>query len=322
MALKVGKKVLVIGSTVADLVAKSDSLPVLGKTILGKGFYMAPGGKGANQAAVVGRLKGDVSFISKIGEDYFGEYTLKHVRESGVDTSYVFIDSKSKSGVSLIYILENGENAIIMNPGANMKLEITEIDNLKFLFEQSCIFLVQLEIPLDVVFHSLKLAKQNGCLTILDPAPAHELSDEIYALSDIITPNETELSELTGISIVDKASIYSASQMMLEKGINAVICTRSDGAYLTVKNKETIFFPGIKVKAVDTTGAGDAFTGALANRLSLGFTIEESIEFANVTAGLSVQKMGAIPSFPTLEEVHHFFDLNKNLIRTLSKHFI
>jgi len=301
-------KILVVGSTVADLVAMTERLPVPGQTILGKKFFMAPGGKGANQAVAIARLGGGVSFISKIGDDFFGDYVLKEIEEAGVDTSNVIRDKENHSGVSLICLLEDGENAIIMTPGANMSLTADDIEGLEGLFEESSVFLVQLEIPTETVERSLTFAKKHGCMTILDPAPAKDLPDIIFSLSDIITPNEHELESLSGLKTKDQENIFKASLRMLERGCPTVICTTSKGAYLTTREREATLFPAIDVDAVDTTGAGDAFAGALAYCLSAGKTIDKAIEFANITAGLSVTKLGAMPSFPSYEDVLRYLN--------------
>ena len=201
MKSKKSNKILVIGSTVADLVAQTEELPIPGQTIFGKKFFVAPGGKGANQAVTIARLGGEVIFISKVGKDYFGDYVLKFISDSNVDISYIIRDSVNHSGVSLITLLENGLNAIVMTPGSNMAFEVEEIKRIEHLFREASVFLTQLEIPIPVVEYSLFKAKQNGCITILDPAPARKLSDEILKLADIVTPNEIELEILTGMKL-------------------------------------------------------------------------------------------------------------------------
>jgi ribokinase len=308
MIRKDSRKILVIGSTVTDLVAQTDSLPLSGQTIFGKKFFMAPGGKGANQAAVIARLNGDVSFVSKTGVDYFGDFVIDNLKDLGVDTTRIIRDKDNHSGVSLICLLKNGENAIIMNPGANMALSVAEIDNLENLFEVASIILIQLEIPVKTVERILLLSKKHDCLTILDPAPAVPLPDIIYAKSNIITPNEHELESLAGTPTETIDEIFTASCKLIERGVSHVICTKSDGAYMTSRGKNIAFFPGIKVDAVDTTGAGDAFAGALAYMLAAGKNIDESIKFANITAGLSVTRYGAMPSFPHHDEVLRFMN--------------
>ena len=308
MILKDNRKILVVGSTVTDLVARTDKLPVPGQTILGEKFFMAPGGKGANQAVTIARLKGDAVFISKVGVDFFGDYVLKNIVEAGVDTAGIIRDNKNHSGVSLICLLNEGENAIVMNPGSNMALEPEEIDRMENLFETSSVLLVQLEIPTKTVEKTLVLAKKHGCITILDPAPAMVLPDIIFELSDIITPNENELEALTSLPTTNQEEIFNASCKLLDRGVSTVICTKSDGAYMTTCGEKRAYFPAIKVDAVDTTGAGDAFAGALSFRLAMGDTIEKAIPFANITAGLSVTQLGAMTSFPTYDNVKRFLD--------------
>jgi len=306
MIRKDSRKILVIGSTVTDLVSKTSRLPVKGQTTLGEKFFMAPGGKGANQAVAVARLNGDVSFVSKTGTDYFGDFVIENIKNSGVDTSNIIRDEEIHSGVSLICLLKDGDNAIIMNPGANMALDVKEIENLEFLFRMSAVVLVQLEIPVETVEKILVLGKKYECLTILDPAPAIDLSGDVFLNSDIITPNEHELETYAKCPTGTLEEIYRASCVMIEKGVRHVICTKSEGAYLTSRGNEIIFFPGIKVNAVDTTGAGDAFAGALASRLAGGKNLHEAIKFANLAAGISVKKYGAMPSFADYDAVVNF----------------
>jgi ribokinase len=302
------KKIVVIGSTVTDLVARSNRLPIPGQTILGEKFFMTPGGKGANQAVAAARLGGDVVFISKVGKDSFGDFVLNYIQKDKVDVSHVIRDNENHSGVSLIVLLDRGENAILMTPGSNMKLETNELKGLEKILKIAAVLLVQLEIPIKVVSHALKMAKKHGLITILDPAPARALSDTILVNSDIITPNEHELEYLAKWGTDYIEDINMASSNLLDRGVKNVICTKKEGAYLTRKadDSNTEFFPGIKVDAVDSTGAGDAFAGALAYYLCKGDSLENSIRFANIAAGISVTKYGAMPSFPTLKEVEEY----------------
>ena len=297
------KKIAVIGSTNTDMVVKGQKLPAPGETILGDTFFMNPGGKGANQAVAAARLGGNVTFITKIGNDIFGEQSLKNLKNQDIDTKYVLTDNINPSGVALITIDENGENCIVVAPGANSNLSKADIELAKSTINNSEIILLQLEIPMETIEYSAQLAFDLGKKVILNPAPAQKLSDKLLKNLYIISPNETEAEILTGVKITDNATVEKAAQILKNKGVEIVIITLgAEGAYVLSENYNEIV-PSVKVKAIDTTAAGDTFNGALASALCKGSKLIDAVQFANKAASISVTRMGAQSSIPHFNEI-------------------
>jgi len=278
-------------------------LPVPGETILGGTFLMNPGGKGANQAVAAARLGGNVTFVTKTGNDMFGTEALQIFSNEGIDTRYIIKDTKNPSGVALINVDENGENCIVVAPGSNGTLLADDINNEVFKTNSNDLFLMQLEIPIETVEYVSQKAVILGNKVVLNPAPAMQLSDDLLRCLYLITPNETESELLTGIKVVDFVSAEKAATILQKKGVKNVIITMgATGAYLL---SETIskMIPVVPVSAVDSTAAGDVFNGALVVAISEGKEIEEVILFANKAAGISVTRMGAQASAPYRSEV-------------------
>ncbi len=297
-------KIIVIGSSNTDMVIKTNRLPVPGETILGGTFMMNAGGKGANQAVAAVRLGGEVTFVTKTGNDIFGEKAMQQFINEGIDTKYSIKDPVNPSGVALINVDENGENCIVVAPGANGTLSKNEIIDKLFDHDLSDLFLLQLEIPLDTVEYTAKRAAGKGYRVILNPAPASALSDEILRSLYLITPNETEAEILTGIRVHDVSSAEKAALKLNEKGVkNVVITMGATGAYILCGGISKLI-PGNSVKAIDTTAAGDVFNGALTVALSEGKTIEDAVHFANKAASISVTRMGAQASAPFRKEIN------------------
>ncbi len=299
-------QILVIGSSNTDMVVVTDHFPVPGETILGGKFLMNPGGKGANQAVAAARLGGNVAFISKLGQDIFGEQTIRNLKEEGINVSGISSDPKNPSGVALITVDKHAENSIVVAPGANMSLEIPDIDKHFFLLDNAGIVLMQLEIPLKTIEYAANSAFKKGSKVILNPAPASILPDNLYSCLYLITPNETEAGFLTGIRITDTSTAKSAAIKLKNKGCKNVIITMgASGAYIyTDQIQEMVTAPS--VKAIDTTAAGDTFNGALAVALSDGKDMESAVIFANKAAALAVTRMGAQSSVPTLHELQEY----------------
>lgn len=297
------KNIVVVGSSNTDLVVETSTFPKPGETIMGGAFNTFAGGKGANQAVAASRLGGAVTFIAKIGNDDFGETALKGFKKDKINTDFVFIDEDNPSGVAIIMVDDSGENIIVVSPGANNALNSTEIEKAHKAFDNADMVLVQLETPLETVKRALELAREKHKQVILNPAPAQSLDDSFYPLINIITPNETEAEILTGIKVDDDLSACQAANVLLKKGVTNVVITMGErGAYF--KNKEEEFLvSALKVNAIDTTGAGDTFNGALAVALAEGQSWREAITFGNKAASLSVGKMGAQASIPGRDQL-------------------
>ncbi|MHC4739815.1 MAG: ribokinase [Planctomycetota bacterium] len=299
-------KITVVGSSNMDLVVKSERIPVTGETILGGDFVMVPGGKGANQAVAAARLGADVFFIAKLGDDIFGSQSLTNFKKVGINTAYVTQTKQAPSGVALINIDNNGHNIIIVAPGANGILSPEDVKQAEPDIASSGALVAQLEIPLKTVEFAAEIAHKHNVPFILDPAPARQLSAKLLSIVDVLTPNETEAQILTGIEVKDKDSAVTASKKMLESGIKAVILTMGAAGFLLAEAGQTEFVPAKKVNPVDSTAAGDVFTGSLATGLAAGKTLLDAALFANHAAALSVTKIGAQSSIPALDQVKDF----------------
>jgi ribokinase len=306
------KKITVIGSTNTDMVIKTTKLPVPGETILGGEFIMNHGGKGANQAVAAARLGGTVTFIGKTGNDIFGEQSAISFGSEKINTQYIFTDPDHPSGVALITVDENGENCIVVAPGSNATLSGTDIAQALEEILSSDIILTQLEIPMETVDCVAGICHDSGKTLILNPAPANFLSDDLLKMISVLTPNENEAEKLTGVKVTDAGTAKTAAGILRDKGIGIVIITMgSQGAFIC-SGKMTRMVPSLKVKALDTTAAGDIFNGALAVALSEGSDVEEAVRFACTAAAVSVTRMGARSSAPFRNEVDRLMK-NKTL---------
>ena len=296
--------ITVLGIFVADISFSGDKIPTVGETILGNKYNVGPGGKGCNQAVAIARLGGKVNFISKIGKDTYGELALNTLKKNKINTENIIQDANLQTGVAGILVDKNsGKNAINVIVGAPSSLKISEIEKQINLIKRSKIFLTQLEVPKDVTLHCLKIAKENGCITILNPAPASEISKEFYNNIDFFTPNETEAEFYTGIKITNNQEAKQAADKLLNLGIKKVIITLGEKGLFYSDGKEEIYLKASDVKAIDTTGAGDAFNGGLAFGLSKGKSIKECLELANKVAGISTTKHGAGDAMPFTEDL-------------------
>lgn len=299
------KNICVIGSLNMDLVVNVDKMPKPGQTIIGSNFKEVPGGKGANQAVAMARLNGNVSMIGKVGEDGFGQTLINALKNDKVDTTYIKT-TKGATGVALITVDNNAQNSIVVSPGANFEVKEEDIDNNIEAIKNSDIVVLQLETPLNTIKYALKKSKELNKYTILNPAPALKLDDEIIKNVDLLTPNETELEIISGVSIETEEDIQKAAQIMIEKGVKELIVTLGSKGSLYINKEKSIFKKAYKVQAVDTTAAGDSYTAALAVALSKDQSIEEAMDFASKVGALSVLKEGAQSSLPTLEDVENF----------------
>ena len=294
----------VLGIFVADISFSGPKIPAIGETILGNKYNVGPGGKGCNQAVAIARLGGKVNFISKIGKDSYGELALNTLTKNKINTESVIQDENLQTGVAGILVdKRSGKNAINVIVGAPSTLKVTEIDKHIDIIKNSKIFLTQLEVPKDVTLHCLKIAKENGCLTILNPAPASEITKEFYSNIDYFTPNETEAEFYTGIKITNEKEAKQAADKLINLGIKKIIITLGEKGLFYSDGKEEIYLKASAVKAIDTTGAGDAFNGGLAFGLLKEKPIKECLELANKVAGISTTKLGAGDAMPFLKDI-------------------
>lgn len=299
-------QIVVVGSSNMDLVVKSPRIPAVGETILGEDFIMTPGGKGANQAVAAAKLGAEVYLVAKLGRDVFAQQSLSNFEKEGVHAEYIVQTAEAPSGVALITVDRAGDNVIVVAPGANQKLSPQDVQEARTAIVSSGALVAQLEVPLETVEFAARLAHGSGVPFVLNPAPAQKLDSELFAMVDVLTPNETEARILTGVEVTDEDSARAAACELLECGVKAVILTMGAKGFLLSDGRKAEFVPAIKVNAVDATAAGDAFTGALAVGLAQGKALFDAALFANYVAALSVTKMGAQSSMPTRREVESF----------------
>ena len=303
--------ILVVGSSNTDMIIKLDRIPRPGETILGGEFVTAPGGKGANQAVGAARAGGKVTFIARVGRDMFGEQAVAGFRKDGINVDYIVRDAASPSGVALIFVAKDGENSIAVASGANGKLAPGDVKQAAAQFSKAAVLVMQLETPLATVQAAADLAARAGVRVILNPAPARPLPDRLLRRISILTPNETEAELLTGIKVADAASAARAAAKLRARGVATVIITLgARGAFVAGEGGAQLV-PGFKVRAVDTTAAGDIFNGALAVALAEEQPLPDAIRFANAAAAISVTRLGAQPSAPTRKEINRFLALRK-----------
>lgn len=277
-------------------------------------FFMNTGGKGANQALAAKRLGGEVTFIGKIGTDIFGRRAIDYLKNEGVNVDFVFTDPDHQSGVAMIIVDQNGENSIIVADSSNNTLSASDILKISNIIDSSDIILLQLEIPVDTVAYISKYAKNLNKKIILNPAPATHLPEELFKNITFITPNENEIEKLTGIKVVNESTALKSALALKEKGVeNIIITLGSAGAFVLSDEFEGII-NAPKVKAIDSTAAGDTFCGALAVGLSKGYKFENAIKYANFAAALSVTRIGAQKSIPFENEVLEFLEDEKSIL--------
>ena len=298
--------ILVVGSANMDMVVSCASFPRPGETVLARDFGMYPGGKGANQAVACARLGGAVCFLGKMGRDVFQQRLLTGLERDGVQVDHVRVDPEAPTGIALITVDDEGQNEIVVVSGSNMKLRPDDLEAERDLFAAASVVLLQLEIPLDTVERAVALARDAGAMVVLNPAPAQPLPDALLGGVDLLTPNETEASILTGVTVRDERTAETAARQLLDAGVRAVIVTLGARGALLVTSEIVRPYPARSVQAVDSTAAGDAFNGALAFALAQAWTLEEAVPFANRVAAFAVTRKGAQTSMPTREEVDAF----------------
>ncbi|GAA5222353.1 ribokinase [Membranihabitans marinus] len=296
-------RIIVVGSSNMDMVVKTNHIPVPGETVLGGEFFMNPGGKGANQAVAVARLNADVAFVSKIGDDIFGKQSMQLFEEEGIDIQGMVSDENGPSGVALITVDKDGENSIVVAPGANGKLMPEEVIPTLNKIDNISILLMQLEIPMNTVREVAEYGRSNNITVVVNPAPMHGDLAEMLPLIDIITPNAKEAEMLAGIPVVDVESAKEAALLIYESGVKKVVVTIGRHGALIVDNGEVIHVPATEVETVDTTAAGDSFNGALVVGLSEGKTLLEAVQFACAAAAITVTRLGAQSAMPYRNEL-------------------
>ena len=298
--------ICVFGIFVADICFFADSIPVAGQTILGEKYIIGPGGKGSNQAIAAARAGGEVSFISKVGSDNYADLAISLYKDSGINYDGLEIDENESTGSAGILInRKTGENAINVVPGAAGTIGKNLIDKNLSIIKDSKIFLTQLETPKDVTLYALKEAKSQNCITILNPAPSSEIPDDFFQYIDFFTPNETEASFYFNKLVKSEDDCKVAGKYFLEKGVKNILITLGEKGCYFKNIDEEFLMPAshLNKPVVDTTGAGDAFNGALSVALSQNKTYKQSIEFANLVAGISVTREGAANSMPMKKEI-------------------
>ena len=306
MIMKKNKKILVVGSANTDLVISADHFPLPGETMFGHGFMTNHGGKGANQAVASARLGGDTVFIGKVGDDQFGHSTVEMLRAEGIDVSALGVSADAPSGVAIITTLTTtGENSIVLDAGANAQLSAADVQQAESLFSEASIVLMQLETPVEALVEAAALGKKYGAYVVLNPAPAPKepLPQSLLQNVDLLIPNETEASYISGVEVKGEADIPQAMDEIQKLGVKDVIITVGSKGVCARLDGKLIQVPAFKVKAVDTTAAGDTFCGALCVALSEGKSLPDAILFGNKAASISVTRRGAQMSMPHLDEV-------------------
>jgi ribokinase len=298
--------VVVVGSTNFDLVVKADRMAKEGESMLASNLKFFPGGKGANQAVGVARQGARTSFIGAVGKDMIGDFLIQGLEGNGIDTTWVKRDSARTTGCAFIMLYPNGNNSIIVDPGANFSLAPADIERAGEVIARCDALSTVLEVPLEVVETSLRLAREAGKLTVLDAGPPRHCPPEILKLADIVSPNETELEELTGEKVTGRVSAREAAEKLLDLGAKTVVLKLGSDGSMLVTREGSKHFPACKIDAVDPTAAGDSFTASLTVQLAAGADIDDAIRYANYAGALAAMKLGAQPSLPTRKEVEEF----------------
>jgi len=297
-------KICVVGACNIDLISYVPRLPRMGETLHGTRFHMGFGGKGANQAIMAAKLGAEVTMVTKLGKDVFGENTFKNFQNWGVATDHIYFTDRAYSGVAPISVDPEGHNAIIIVTGANDLLTFEEIEAARKAISQSHVLICQLEIPPEISLKAMRVAKEEGIISILNPAPANpSLSEDFFMFSDILCPNESETELLTGMPVGTLKEAEAAGKVLIQKGAKTVIITLGERGSLLVEKDSSEYITVEKVKAFDTTGAGDAFVGSLAFFVGMGKPLNEAVKRANTIAAISVRSAGTQTSFPLAKDL-------------------
>lgn len=296
-------QIVVVGSLNMDLVVRSPRIPQPGETIIGGDFLTLPGGKGANQAIAAARLGGQVQMVGRVGQDEFGELLLGNLASAGVDHDWVMQDRTAPTGVALIVVDAFGQNSIVVAPGANMRLQPTDIETVEHVIAGADILLVQLESPLETVWAAVQIAHQHSVKIVLNPAPAQALPTRLLSFVDILIPNQSETALLTGLPVATPADAETGARRLLKAGVRTVIITLGARGTLLASQEGIEIFPAFDVTPVDATAAGDAFVGAFAVALAEGHELAQVVRWGNAAGALATTRFGAQPSLPMRPEV-------------------
>jgi len=304
-------KVCILGSINMDMVVSVNKMPLIGETIFSDNFKLAHGGKGANQAVASRRLGADVYMISKVGQDAYGLEIVNNLEKENINVNSIFKDDVKPTGTAIITVNNEGNNSIVVVPGANMTLNLKEIDKCKEIIGNSDIIVAQFETPIEVTMEAFKFAKEKGVITILNPAPAKEIPTELLKYTDIIVPNETEATALTGVKVQDLESAKQAANIFFNNKVKYVIITLGDKGAAVISKEDGVLIPAYKVNAVDSTAAGDSFIGAISTKLTKSNlninSLVEAVKFGNKVSAIAVQREGAQPSIPFLKEINDIY---------------
>ncbi len=300
-------KVTVLGSANVDLVVRAEQMPSKGETLIGKTFDIFTGGKGFNQATAAARLGADVTLIGRIGDDPFADILRTAIDAENINSQFVRTDAESGTGVATIIVQPDGDNSIIVVPRANMRITPTDIQNAADSIAKADVLLLQLETPIDASQKAIEIAKANGTIVVLDPAPARQLPSSLLAQVNILKPNETEAAVLSGHTVLSSENAITAANALRAKiapdGFSAVVITRGEHGVLLSTPEECTHIPAISVDVVDTTGAGDAFSGALATALAKGSELMDAVKYAAAAGAAATTVLGATPSMPTQKKI-------------------
>lgn len=297
-------RVTVVGSFAVGLTLRADRLPVAGETLMGRDFDQGPGGKGSNQAVQLARLGARVAFVGLVGDDAYAAIARRLYAEEGVDARYLATTTERNTGLGFIVLDAVGENFIVLDPGANELLTAEHVSGATQRIAESNALVTQLEIPAGTAGAALSEARRAGVLSILNPAPARPLDPAVLAAADLVTPNETELRLLLGRPAADPTPAEDLCGLLLDAGVRTVVLTQGQRGALVVTSGGTMRVPAYAVETIDTTGAGDAFTGTLTYGLASGMGLEEAVRHAAAAGALACRKLGVVPSLPRWDEVH------------------
>lgn len=298
-------EIIVVGSINTDYMGRGSALPKPGATARGDTFYSGPGGKGANQAVAAARLGGRVALVGKVGGDERGRGLVEHLREEGIDTRHIGCAAQEPSGAAIVQVDDDGEKQILIVQGANARLSAADVHRAESLLRSARVVITQLEVPIEAAAEAIRLGHDAGARVILDPAPPLPLHEDLLSMLHLIRPNADEAEALTGVHVDDRASAQRAAEVLLHRGVGAVAIGVGAQGNLLAWPDDACWYPGIPVKSVDATGAGDAFVGAFAVQMARGRSLAEAGRFANATAALATMKMGAQAGLPTEDAVKH-----------------